>query len=323
MRRVAVAAIVAMIVLSGCSDSGSDPPTTAATTTSTVAGSTTTPAATTVPPAQVEGFLMEPTGGDDTAALVAAVTAHPVVVVDRPITVNNVANFGAVSDRTIRFVDSGSLVRDIEPTVRNFPVMVFAGGSNVVLDGVTIKGPGGVCDIPRDPPVAGLPDMIDVGYFAKWEAQHGIELGGVTNFVINGGEISDVHGDGVYIGAKTGAVSTGVTINDLVTECTGRSAVTNILSVGTTINGGTFAMSGLWIFNIEPVYAQTVHNYTITDATVGYSNFQWLFVTGPYFSCDVKSINVIRPNLAASSASRTPPKIAGCAASQVKVTEAR
>lgn len=95
--------------------------TTAAATTSTVKATTVAPttrpattaapptaAPTTTPPAGA--VTVRPSGGDDTPALIAAITANAQVVIDQPLRLDNVLKI-TTSNRTITWTGNGSLVR--------------------------------------------------------------------------------------------------------------------------------------------------------------------------------------------------------------------
>ena len=277
------------------------------------------PTGTTVPTGD---WVVSPSGGDDTDNLVAAVQAHPRVLINAPLKVDKIAAFGSVSDRVITFSGSGALVRTAvnNPTgdLVTFPVMQFIGGSNVTLVNPQIQGPGGVCNVPR--PGGGV---FRAYYDSRYEESSGVELNGVQNFTIQGGNIHDVKGDGVRIfynyKVSPSQPSRNVTISDLTTNCTGRAGVTNVSSDQVVVNKGRYDNAGLWVFNVEPFNALTVTNYTINQPTVGYSSSSWLFVGGLYFRCTPVAVANIHVNGPVFLGLHMDRSVISCAVPQVTV----
>jgi hypothetical protein len=231
-----------------------------------------------------------PSGGDDTGAFLAAVASGDVVV-DRPLRINSVARI-TTSNRTITFTGAGKLVRTLvdNPTgdLVTFPVLAIT-ADNVTLRNVQIVGPGGVCDVPRP---GGGPAFRAL-YNVRYEESAGITLDGATNVRIEGGNISNVRGDGVriFFNPRTSPAtpSSHVTISDLTTRCVGRAAIANISSSDVTVNRGSYSLSGFWTFNAEPFNTQAVSGYTINQPTIGYATSAWLFAGGGRSpSCNVQ-----------------------------------
>lgn len=260
-------------------------------TTTTVPATTTTvvPATSTTIPAS-SGAVLTPSGGDDTARLVAAIAANPVVTVDGALKIDQIAALNGLSNKTITFTSRGKLVRSVRPDVRTFQLLALKNTTNITFNNLQIQGPNiQVCDFISY--LTGKPNYIRVGYSEKHEAQHGLEIFASNGTKVNGGRIYGMSGDGVYIAGG----SDGTTISNLTTECTGRSAVSNVNSRNTTINGGQFHLAAFWIFNIEPTGSWSVDNYKINNPRVGYSNWYWLMSAGPYFSCLVTNVVVDKP----------------------------
>lgn len=287
--------IVLLTVLAGCApESPADPPTTSTTAAVTTPPTTSSPGTVTV----------RPSGGDDTPALVAAIATNPIVVIDRPLRIDNVVLITA-SNRTVTFTGTGVLVRTLlinpaRPTdTRTFQAILIRGASNVTINNVQVSGPGGICDVPRTtPPLPGQSPTYQAIYDATTEAQHAIEINATANVTINGGYVHDMRGDGVYLtnGART------TRINDLHTKCTGRSSVSNVGSIDTIIRGGFYERSGLWAYNVEPYGSQLVDRYLIDRPKVGVTNWQLLFVGG---TCNVTGVVLDRPDVTLRNGTNT------------------
>lgn len=287
-----VAAGLAILIALGLLNAGNSTPPKSTTTTSKLTTTTKSTTTTTVP------TTVSPSGTDDTDAFTAAIKAGDVVV-DTPLTINKIVKI-TQSNRTITFSGAGELRRTTlnNPTGDNvtFPVLQLTGVSNINIINPKITGPGGVCDVPRP---NGFPGVYRAVYDARYEESAGITLDGATNVRIQGGVIRDVRGDGIRIfydsSVSPSKPSTDISITNLTTRCVGRAAIANIYSDKVTVTGGDFALSGYWIFNVEPFNNLKVTNYVINEPVVGYSTGAWLYVGGPYFQC-TSSVTVNRPS---------------------------
>jgi hypothetical protein len=266
------------------------------------------PTPTTVPPLQPGEVRVGPSGGDDTAALMAAVRDNPVVVVDQPLHIDQVATFTA-SDRTITFRGQGALVRSVRPETVTFQVMHFAGARNVTLNNPVVVGPALGCD----------------RYDARYEEQHAIALSGVDGFRINGGLLSNIPGDGVFIfydhrpGPNNGQPSRNVVIDSLTTVCTGRSSISNVAASNVFINGGFYDKAGMWIFNIEPFNTRAVENVLVNRPRFGLARARWLYVGGPNFRCGITRVTNVVFVGAQGDPRNAPASVIGCATGEVRI----
>lgn len=259
---------------------------------------TTTKATTTTTIRENVSTTIFPSGGDDSDKLSQAISAGNVVV-DKPLLINKIVKI-TNSNRTITFTGSGELKRTLLDNPSGdkvtFPVIQIIGASNINIIGPKITGPGNVCDVPRP---NGFPGVYRSVYDARYEESAGITLDGATNVRIQGGVIRDVRGDGIRIfydsSVSPSKPSTDISITNLTTRCVGRAAIANIYSDKVTVTGGDFALSGYWIFNVEPFNNLKVTNYVINEPVVGYSTGAWLYVGGPYFQC-TSSVTVNRPS---------------------------
>lgn len=252
------------------------------------------------PPPVVPGeVLVRPSGGDDTAVLVAAIQQHPAIVIDRPLRIDQVATVTA-SNRTISFRGAGALIRSHRPAVVTFQILLFVGSRNVTINDPVIVGPTTKCD----------------NYGAGFEEQHAISLEGVDGVTINGGTFSNIPGDGLFIfynhRTNPSTPSANVTVNGLTTRCTGRSSISNISSSNVTVNGGDFDIAGRWIFNVEPFNALSVHNYRINHPKVGRSKSRWLYVGGPYYRCGTTKVTAMVVTGAQVVPGAVPASVIGC-----------
>lgn len=234
---------------------------------------------TTVPPTTAvptSGFVVTPTGGDDTAVFVDAVKSYPKVVVNKPLKIDNIAAFSGITQKNITFEGNGKLVRSVlnNPSgdLATFPVLQFQGGSDVTLVNPQIEGPSSGCK-----------------YISTYEESAAIRLNGVTRFTVQGGLLKNMPGDGIEIFynwlTNPSTPSSNVTINDVTINCVGRASIANVSSTNVTINRGSYDNAGRWIFNVEPFNALYVRDYIVNQPIVGYSASAWLFVGGPYFQC--------------------------------------
>lgn len=258
-----------------------------------------------------DAATLYPSGMDDTARFVATVKANDKVVVDGPLLINEIASLDGVANKTITFTSRGKLTRTTRAEKRVWQVLLLRNSSNIVVNNLQIQGPNvEVCGFWST--LTGTRTWIEVGYNANYEAQHGLEVFNTNGLVVNGGNIYGVSGDGIYLAGR----SKNVTLNNVSTKCTGRSSVTNVDADDVNIYGGSYDMSGFWIFNIEPFNATTVNRYHIYQPKVGYSNWQWLLSSGPYFSCLITDVLVDKPIFASP---QRPVKINPCVASQIKI----
>lgn len=286
-----------------------------------ISTTTTSTATTNITTTSVVGQnVLKPSGGDDTQRLVDAVNSNSKVIVDGQLIINNPAVITA-SDKEITFTSRGSLKRTVRPEAVTWQVLVLKNSSNIVINNLQIVGPNvEVCEFWWTPP-APYQDQgrfINVGYNPKYESQHGLEIRGGSSISINGGRIFGVSGDGIYLDGQPNNVS----ITRISTECTGRSSVSNVGSSNVRISDSSFHRAGLWIINVEPYNSRFVHDYTISNTKVGYSNLTWLFASGPYFSCDIRNVRIqaILSNTGFDLAPSTfQPKINTCVASQFSV----
>lgn len=268
-----------------------------------------------------DGYILRPSGGDDTDRLVAAVNANPVVTVDGKLIMLKVPVITA-SNRTLIFKPGSALVRNTRPEARTFQMLKLLNSTGITINNLQVEGPNiNVCDfLYTPPPPTGPTDLtnqtpywVAEGYDPKYEAQHGIEIYGGSGITINGGNIYGMSGDGIYIAGQT----QNVTIKNVSTLCTGRSSISNVGSSNVTVTGGSFKRSGYWIFNVEPDNSASVANYLIDGPIVGHSNFRWFFSSGPYYSCLVTNVTVNKPVL--QNANPNAPLTAACAKDQVHI----
>lgn len=277
------------------------PPPSSTTTTTATTATTATPVAPSSTNGTVVASTLTPSGVDDTARFIAAVRAGNVVV-DGPLVINDVAKLDEITDRTITFTGKGSLTRTTRNAKRVWQVLALRNAQRITINNLRIVGPNvEVCNWLYTPPkptgpndaTSQTPYMIRVGYNPKFEAQHGLEVFGGSGIVVNGANIYGVSGDGVYLAG--GAAN--VMLNDVTTKCTGRSSISNVGSTNVVVNRGNFSESGYWILNVEPDLTASVDRYVVNRPVIGFSNFSWLFSSGPNFSCKVTNSAVNQPQL--------------------------
>jgi hypothetical protein len=263
---------------------------------------------------------VSPSGGDDTAAFVAAVTNNTSVTVSGHLLINQIATLSNVANKTITFQSGAALTRTIRPATVTYQVLVFVNSSHITINNLQILGPNiEVCDWFQGPPIN---QHIKVGYQPQYESQHGIAFYGGSDYTINGGYIYGVNGDGIYfsdaaVAGPNGGHITRAHINGVSTKCTGRAAITNVGSTGVVVTGGNFDLAGYWIFNIEPYTTHVVADYTIDQPIIGYSNQYWLFSAGPNYSCKVTNVTVNKPTFVVPPS--WPPYLASCTASEFHI----
>lgn len=314
-RKILLLCLFIVFTMLGCEPLPTPTSTTTSTTSTTVQTTTSVPSG---------NFAIRPSGSDDTAAFTAAAKDHPKVTVEGKLLINSIASFTGLSNREITFSSGSALVRTVRPENVTYQVLAFTNSSHIVINNLQIQGPNiEVCDwnqlIPANGPLNPAHYVhIDVGYSPKYESQHGIAFYGSDNITVNGGYIYGMSGDGIYFqDAPNGVTNDHITINNVSTECTGRNSISNTGSSNVTINGGTFKQSGYWIMNIEPFITHSVKNYLIDQPTIGFSNFAWLFSSGPDFSCKVTNVVINKPTF--SGASTKPIVINPCVAGQITV----
>lgn len=236
----------------------------ATTTTTRPVPTSTTSTSTTVPSGS---FVLAPSGGDDTANLIAAVAAHSTVFVNQPLKIENIAKF-ATSNRTLTFQGNGKLVRTTINAARVWQVVILDHVTNFTINNLQILGPD-PCQIFSG--ISGVP------YDATKEAQHGIEIDGGANITLNGGNIAQMPGDGIYIDGQTNVAN----ISNMDISCVARTSITNLGSNNVTVTGGAYGPSTWWNFNVE-LQGGTVTHYHINNPTLRYSTRQWLYAACPF-----------------------------------------
>lgn len=225
------------------------------------------------------------------------------------------------------FQQNSSLTRTVRPNKVTWQVLFLENSTNITIDNLQIKGPNiEICDWYWTPPkptnpldtTSQTPRFIKAGYSRFYESQHGLEIRGSKNVTVNSGRVYGVSGDGVYLDKSVSGVYTeNVSLNNLNIECTGRSSISNVGSLNTRATGGTYKKSGLWIFNIEPYNTNKVYDYNVSNVTVGFSNWEWLFASGPFYSCDIGRITL--SGLTFVDAYPGPPKYNACSAKAITV----
>ena len=251
--------------------------------------------------------------------------ANPTVTIHGHLKIDQVAELKGLSDRHIIFAADGALIRSVRPLITTFQVLSLVNDSRIVIDDLRVVGPNiEVCDfdqfIPANGPLNPAHyDHIGVGYNAKAEEEHGLEIYGGTDITVNRAAIYGMSGDGVALtfDRATGMNATNVTLNDVTTECTGRAAISNTGSDHVTVNRGSFGRAGIWIYNTEAFTVHSVSNYTINDPTIGFSNAEWLFSAGPNYSCKVTHVVINRPKF--EKPPSYPPNIAACSAGEFTI----
>jgi hypothetical protein len=254
-----------------------------------------------IPPSTVP-----PVSGDATAAIQQILDDTGAVTIDRELRVDGTIRPPAWS--TITFTSDGLLRRTAAaPSKRVLPVIEVA-ADNVTLVSPRIDGPN-----PCYWDYFGTGDRYSQ-YDPKREDNNGISVVSGDGTRVTSPRITNTWGDAIYIG---GSHPTDVTITDLYARCLGRSAVSNTGSTGVTIDGADVGGSFWWSFNVEPFNTRFVHDYTVSDATIGFSRDASIFAGGPYFSCDVERVRFDRYRF---TSQRTTINLAPCVADQFTLT---
>jgi len=324
---LAIAIIFIIVLIVACEPTTPESPSNGTTTSTAVTTAPTTSIPVQGPVGGSESIVVRPSGSDDTKAFIKAVETYKNITVSGNLLINEVALIKNVSNKRILFQQNSSLTRTVRPEKRVWQVLFFENSTNITIDNLQIKGPNiQVCDWTWIPPkptspldlTSQTPRVIQAGYSPSYEAQHGLEIRGGKNIVVNSGRIFGMSGDGIYLDkAVNQTYPEYVSFNNLTVECTGRSSISNVGSLNTTISGGTYKKSGLWIFNIEPYNGNKVYDYNVSNVTVGFSNWQWLMASGPYFSCDIGRITF--SGLTFVNAYTGPPKYTACSAKAITI----
>lgn len=259
--------IVAVLFVNACEPSltPSATTTTVVIATSTPIPTSTVPTGTTAPPNTCTAVSGP---GDRTSALQSLLATCQSIVIDSPLRVDG--QILVPSGRTITWTSNGQFYRDTQAGNGITLSFLQIESNDVTLNNVQLRGP--------NPKKTFTPGALPVcGYYTALEHQHGITFHGAKRAKVNGGRISNLHGDGIYIDLQ----SEDVTLNNLTVDCVGRTAVTNLGSKRTRINGGTFTTTVWWIFNIE-LQGETVTDYYIDRPNVGYSRLEFLLANCPY-----------------------------------------
>jgi hypothetical protein len=223
-------------------------------------------------------YLVRPSGGDDTARLIAAIKNHAHVSIDEPLLINGVVDLTGVKDKTIVFTGNGKLRRTKLPNTRTWQVLLLKQVKNVKVIRPVIEGPFKSCN-----------------YNSALEAQHGIEINSSELVRIESPKVINMAGDGIYFDASYKTQTRDITVTDPYVSCVGRNAVSNCGSENVRIDGGTYKKAGLWIFNVEPFGNRVVNHYWVDRPTVGQSDEVWFLATGPDFNCEVHNVVINKP----------------------------
>lgn len=105
-----------------------------------------------------------------------------------------------------------------------------------------------------------------VGYEARREAQHGLELQGVTDFSCDGWRIQNTRGDAVYVGKHNDRWSQNVSLSNIVTNEIGRQHVSLVAVHTANIQHFHLAAGYRSVFDIEP----PGHDWGASDVVIAH-----------------------------------------------------
>lgn len=144
--------------------------------------------------------------------------------------------------------------RELGANARTRSQFVFAGGSNITVRNVIVRGAN---------PHAG---MDDAAYVADLEAQHGFVIGGTVGIVLDHVQVYDVYGDFVYVGAP----SRNVLVESSVFRRNGRQGWTVAGGDGVTFDHNTISDTRRATIDMEPVSTSSAQrNVTFSNNTIG------------------------------------------------------
>lgn len=184
-------------------------------------------------PAYDAVFTGDPTGATDvTAELAAFITSgrHLALAPGAEYRVSRL-DFVGLRDTVLDF--RGAILR-ATPTTDDVGTLRLRGAVNVVLNDPWIVGTGYSWTMPT-------------------EGQHGFDILGGSNIVLNRPIAQDTKGDGIYVGYGWGqdTPATGVVVNDPIMERNARNGIA-VVAGETTIAGGSIRYSGLHSIDLEP-----------------------------------------------------------------------
>lgn len=148
------------------------------------------------------------------------------------------------------------------------------------------------------------------GYDPDREAQHGVELQGVTDFSMSGWRVVNTWGDAVYVGKHNGRWSSRVTVEDFGSEEIGRQQITLAAVRDVLITNFTLASGNRSVFDLEPPgHDWGAQRVRITDGTVRQPHGYLLACKGVGASGSVRDVHFshIRGHGRAISAMVDPP----------------
>jgi hypothetical protein len=144
--------------------------------------------------------------------------------------------------------------RELGANARTRSQFVFAGGSNITVRNVIVRGAN---------PHAG---MDDAAYVADLEAQHGFVIGGTVGIVLDHVQVYDVYGDFVYVGAP----SRNVLVENSVFRRNGRQGWTVAGGDGVTFDHNMISDTRRATIDMEPVSTSSAQrNVTFSNNTIG------------------------------------------------------
>jgi len=144
----------------------------------------------------------------------------------------------------------------------------FTSGSNITFRNVRIRGAN---------PVAGL--ALEA-YDSIREAQHGVNIKGVSRFLLEGATITDVYGDFVYVSDERGTWASDVTIRNSRLERNGRQGISITGGRNVMIDHNYIGDVRRSVFDLEPFSIEGgAVNVTITANEIGDSRLKF-FASG-------------------------------------------
>ncbi len=136
------------------------------------------------------------------------------------------------------------------------------------------------------------------GIFGGGEHQHGVEVEGATDVLIENMTFRALYGDAVKIGDQ----SNGVTFRDSTVQSVGRNGMTVTSGSNVLMQGVSVIRAGYCIFDIEPNQAsESVTAITVLDNTAGSWGNAFLAVEGSHTGATINGVTVARNRITGSS----------------------
>ena len=160
---------------------------------------------------------------------------------------------------------NGAAFKAVTMGTRKRQELVLSGGSGLIVRDLVVRG--------ANPSAGAVPGA----HHADLEAQHGFQVSGATDVLLDHVQAFDLYGDFVYVGPANKQPSRNVTIRNSTFARSGRQGISVTDAVGVTVQDNTISGVARSMFDIEPnVVSAQVRGIKIVGNTTGAAVNFWL-----------------------------------------------